>query len=85
VTVRVHGGDGVVTFDVCDQGPGIPPELLDRIFEPFERFDPSSGLGSGLGLPLSRRLAEILGGALTVDCPAAGGAVFRLTLPLAPS
>ena len=84
VVLRVRGGDGVVNLEVADTGPGIPPELLPKIFEPFERFDPHSGTGSGLGLALSRRLAEILGGSLEVECPPAGGAVFRLRLPLAP-
>ena len=84
VTVRVLGGDGDVAFDVCDQGPGVPADLRETIFEPFERFDPSSGMGSGLGLPLSRRLAEILGGTLTVAIPSTGGSIFRLTLPMSP-
>jgi signal transduction histidine kinase len=83
VTVRVRGGAHDVAFEVHDRGPGVPLELRDKIFEPFERFDPHSGSGSGLGLPLSRRLAEILGGHLGIDCHG-GVTVFRLVLPLHP-
>ena len=61
----------------------MPPALREKIFEPFERFDPLSGTGSGLGLPLSRRLAEILGGRLSVET-LGGATVFRLALPLEP-
>lgn len=84
VVLRVRGATDAVIFEVCDRGPGIPEDQREKIFEPFERFDPHSGMGSGLGLPLSRRLAEILGGRLDVECPPAGGAIFRLWLPRTP-
>ena len=83
VVIRVVGGARDTMFEVHDQGPGVPEDLREKIFEPFERFDPQSGTGSGLGLPLSRRLAEILGGRLTVDARA-GATVFRLVLPIEP-
>ncbi len=67
-------------FAVIDHGPGVPPELRERIFEPFERFDPHSGLGTGLGLPVSRRLAAALGGSLTVEETRGGGATFILKI-----
>ncbi|HET9386443.1 MAG TPA: GAF domain-containing sensor histidine kinase [Gemmatimonadales bacterium] len=73
-------GDGI-RFAVKDHGPGVPVELRERIFEPFERFDPQSGHGTGLGLPVSRRLAEALGGSLTVEETAGGGATFILKIP----
>ena len=76
--------DGHVSFAVIDRGPGVPVELRERIFEPFERFDPHSGAGTGLGLPVSRRLAEALGGTLMVEETAGGGATFVLDLPLTP-
>ncbi len=82
VVIRVDGGDGEVSLEVSDQGPGIPDDLRERIFEPFERFDPQSGMGSGLGLPLSRRLAEILAGRLDVAPQQGTGALFRLVLPI---
>jgi signal transduction histidine kinase len=81
VTVVAQQPDGGVSFTVRDQGPGVPVELRERIFEPFERFDPHSGLGTGLGLPVSRRLAQALGGTLVVEEPAGGGATFILKIP----
>jgi signal transduction histidine kinase len=82
IAVRVEAADSEVSFHVVDHGPGVPPELHTRIFEPFERFDPHSGLGTGLGLPVSRRLAEVLGGRLTVESQVGRGAEFTLTLPV---
>jgi len=71
-----------IEFVVQDEGHGIPVEVQERIFEPFERFDPHSGAGTGLGLPVSRRLAEVLGGRLTVASEPGNGALFTLALPL---
>ena len=82
VKAEAAGNGAGVAFSVVDHGPGVPPELRDRIFEPFERFDPQSGHGTGLGLPVSRRLAEALGGTLTVEeTGGGGGATFILKLP----
>jgi signal transduction histidine kinase len=84
VVIEVLAADSEVRFAVIDQGPGIALELQTRIFEPFERFDPHSGVGTGLGLPVSRRLAEVLGGRLSVESTPGQGATFTLTLPAAP-
>ena len=81
VETIVAEAPGSMVFSVVDHGPGVPVELRDRIFEPFERFDPHSGLGTGLGLPVSRRLAEALGGTLTVEETSGGGATFILKIP----
>lgn len=82
ITVAVRSEGSSVEFTVTDDGPGIPGGALDRIFEPFERFDPASGVGTGLGLPVSRRLAEVLGGRLTAANLPGKGAIFTLMLPL---
>src|SRR5207253_10188409 len=84
VAVQVEQGSSDVRFRVVDHGPGVPPELRAGIFEPFERFDPHSGLGTGLGLPVSRRLAEVMGGRLAVENMAGPGATFTLVLPQRP-
>jgi signal transduction histidine kinase len=68
---------------VADQGKGIDPADQVRIFEKFERVDPSEAEGSGLGLYISRRLARAMGGDITVDSAPGQGARFVLTLPTA--
>ena len=70
------GGD--VRIDVRDTGPGIPPEIRERVFEPF--FTTKSR-GGGLGLAIAKRTAERHGGSLQLTCPEDGGTVARLTLP----
>lgn len=81
VRVALRANAGSVEITVRDQGPGIPTEVQERIFEPFERFDPAAGHGTGLGLAVSRRLAEVLGGRLSVSSTLAAGANFTLSLP----
>ncbi|MCA9316771.1 MAG: HAMP domain-containing protein [Planctomycetes bacterium] len=76
-TARV---DGRVELVVEDDGPGVPPELVDRIFEPF--YTTRDG-GTGLGLFISYGIVERHGGTLAVDRGPLGGARFRLTLPAA--
>ncbi len=71
----------LVVIDVRDQGPGIPPDLLPRLFDRFATGARSHGLG--LGLYLARGIAEAHGGTLTVDSKSGKGAIFRLALPLA--
>jgi two-component system sensor histidine kinase KdpD len=82
VTIHVEDASPDLRVRVVDRGVGVPPDLRDRIFEPFERFDPQSGVGTGLGLPVSRRLAEVMGGRLTVEDTPGGGATFVLMLPM---
>ncbi|WDA40735.1 sensor histidine kinase [Erythrobacter sp. BLCC-B19] len=78
-------GEGRVALTVADEGPGITPEQATRIFDKGERLgrDSDGGRdgGSGLGLYISRRLAEAMEGSLTVSAAPGGGALFRLELP----
>ena len=82
IMIQVEATGPDVRVRVIDRGPGVPPDVRERIFEPFERFDPHSGLGTGLGLPVSRRLAKVLGGRLSVEDTPGGGATFVLALPM---
>jgi len=84
IEICVEAASPGVHFHVRDRGPGIPMEQQALIFEPFERVDPHAGLGSGLGLAVSRRLAGLLGGRLTVTSEPGEGARFTLTLPPEP-
>ncbi|KQQ32702.1 histidine kinase [Duganella sp. Leaf126] len=82
VTVVLNVHDDQVLVEVRDQGPGIAPELQQKIFEPYERGvgnEVPSGLG--LGLYISRELAEVHHGSLTVRSTPGAGAVFTLALP----
>jgi PAS domain S-box-containing protein len=77
-----RGEDGGARVSVTDQGGGIAPEDQERIFEEFVQLDQQEGApGTGLGLPISRRLAELLGGSLTVTSVPGEGSTFNLSLP----
>jgi PAS domain S-box-containing protein len=74
--------DGGVEIDVTDRGIGIPPEDIEKIFDEFVQLSqPNQHQGTGLGLPISRRLAHLLDGNLTVNSAPGEGSTFRLTLP----
>lgn len=72
-----------VVFRIEDQGPGVPMDDLDRIFDIYQT-KAEEGKGSGLGLPLSRRLARLLGGELRAEAHPSGGGCFVLQLPSVP-
>jgi len=73
-------------FEVADTGIGIDPSLKHRIFEPFAQGDGATSRsfgGTGLGLHISRRLVELMGGSLEFESAPGGGSVFRFSLALA--
>lgn len=81
--LAVASGDAIV-FSVKDTGIGIPQEHLEYIFEEFHQVKgvwQDKASGTGLGLPLSRRLAELLGGSLSVQSEPGVGSTFQLSLP----
>jgi signal transduction histidine kinase len=82
ILIQTRAGDGMIHLCVRDQGHGIPPEHLDRIFEPYHTTR-SDGLG--MGLAICRRIAEAHGGVLKASNHEAGGAVFTLSLPSHPA
>jgi len=86
--VRVSAREGehdTIAFFVADTGIGIAPENIDRVFEEFAQVENPMQRrvkGTGLGLPLSRRLARLLGGEITVQSEVGRGSVFSLVLPV---
>lgn len=85
IAIEGHEGDGVVTIDVTDQGPGLTPTQAERVFDKFYRVD--SGLarateGTGLGLALCRAVVEAHGGTITVVTAPEKGSTFTVTLPI---
>jgi signal transduction histidine kinase len=74
--------DGGVLVEVIDHGEGISKEDLERIFHEFVQLGKTQlQEGTGLGLPISRRLAELLNGELSVESTPGSGSAFRLRLP----
>jgi signal transduction histidine kinase/CheY-like chemotaxis protein len=81
---RFDGEHGFIEIEVRDTGIGMNAEQLERVFQPFEQADSSMSRGyggTGLGLPISRRLAELLGGSLTARSQLGAGSCFTLRLP----
>jgi signal transduction histidine kinase len=87
VTVEAEGTDQGVVILVDDAGPGVPAELRDVLFEPFERGEGASrtGPGTGLGLAIVGRLAELHGGQAWISDSPLGGARFGVYLPATPT
>ena len=81
-------GEHTVMLSVTDTGIGLSQETIDRLFAPFTQADSSTTRmrgGTGLGLVISRRLAEMMNGSLTVESEVGVGSCFRVTLPLPPA
>jgi len=72
VDVELRREDSAVTLSVADQGPGVPPELRDRVFESYYRIPGSTGTGSGLGLAIVREIAEAHRARVSIETPPAG-------------
>jgi two-component system, OmpR family, sensor kinase len=87
VHVRLASEDERAVLEVSDEGPGVPAEEADRIFERFHRIDRSrarSQGGVGLGLAIVRSVVETHGGTVVYRPRPGGGSVFQVSLPLAP-
>ncbi|MBV8333460.1 MAG: PAS domain S-box protein [Candidatus Eremiobacteraeota bacterium] len=91
VTVRANtaaiGGKQILALSVTDTGIGIPHDVRDRLFKPFEQLDPSNTRrfeGAGLGLYLCQKLSDMIGGSLSFESEPGAGSTFALTLPMEP-
>ena len=88
VTIRLEpGSNSTVDFSVSDTGPGITDADRPRIFEPFVQLEQpgtAKSKGTGLGLPICRQYAELLGGEITVESETGVGSTFTLTVPAQP-
>jgi signal transduction histidine kinase len=83
IAVRLESEDGIL-ISVCDTGPGIAPEHVEHIFEPFwqvDRTQRSQGGGTGLGLSVVRRMLDLLGGSVRVESALGKGSSFVVRLP----
>jgi len=83
--VRVQAKGGRAHLSVQDDGPGIAPENHERVFEKFSQVDASTTRefgGTGLGLTISKELAQLLGGTIELQSDVGQGAAFTLVIPL---
>jgi signal transduction histidine kinase len=89
VEISLRTGEGRALIEVRDNGPGLSPETRRHLFEPGHtgkagknmKARNDGGTSLGLGLAISRQLARLSGGDVTVTCPPGGGTVFRVVLP----
>jgi PAS domain S-box-containing protein len=85
IEVRCAADEQGVAVEVTDHGAGIAEADLPRIWEDFVQLGNGDEAGTGLGLPIARRLAELLGGSLDVSSAPGAGSTFRFRLPCAPA
>jgi two-component system sensor kinase FixL len=80
VRTRVSEADGAITISIADEGPGIAPEIRERLFQPFQT---TKARGTGLGLATAKRLVEAHAGTIGITCPPGGGTVVTIRIPAA--
>lgn len=83
VDVAVHGGEGQCWIEVDDNGPGIPPEDRERVFDRFFRHADNGEPGSGLGLAIVKAIADRHGATVSMGTSALGGLAARVSFPAA--
>jgi len=83
ITIDWNLVEGTIRLGIADQGPGIPAEWRERIFEPYARRETHTARGSGIGLFAAKRLGESMGAHLWVEPAASGGARFVVAMPAA--
>jgi signal transduction histidine kinase len=80
IFLRFRSAGTEITTEIEDTGPGIAPEVADRLFQPFSSHGKSHG--TGLGLSICKKIIEDHGGTIAVRSEAGRGAIFSFTLPL---
>ena len=78
IDVTMSNGDGCCRMAIADQGPGMPVDVREKAFDPFFT---TKHRGTGLGLPIAKRIIDAHGGEICIDTPGAGGTVVTLLLP----
>lgn len=81
VTLAAQWQQGELRFEVRDTGPGIAADNLQRIFEPFQRAPGEKAAGTGLGLAITRKLVELMGGAISAHSRSGEGSTFEVRIP----
>jgi signal transduction histidine kinase len=79
ITVHANRTENGVTLSISDHGPGVDPEVRDRIFEPYFT---TKELGTGLGLAIVKQTVQVHGGTVFIDDTPGGGATFTIELPV---
>jgi two-component system, OmpR family, sensor histidine kinase KdpD len=84
IRLAVRAFSDRVQVEISDSGPGIRPDTLPRLFDPFYRAPTEGGVpqGAGLGLAVAKGLVEAHGGRISAENPSEGGARFAFTLPV---
>ncbi|NLG63838.1 MAG: hybrid sensor histidine kinase/response regulator [Candidatus Cloacimonetes bacterium] len=83
IHIHVERDGDMCRFSIRDQGPGIPPENLQRVFDRYWQANRTGGAGAGLGLAIAKGIVEAHGGRIWAESEPGKGATFRFTLPLA--
>jgi PAS domain S-box-containing protein len=86
VTLECNSGaNGIIHVSVSDNGPGIPEDLRDKVFEPFDRLgaEASDTPGTGIGLTVTKQLVELMGGSVGFESTVGEGTTFWINLPVA--
>jgi len=83
IKISTYSANNVFVFEVYDNGLGVDEQYRDKLFNMFERFHPKASYGTGLGLYMVKKSAEMLGGNVSYSTPdCAVGSIFRVSLPL---
>jgi signal transduction histidine kinase len=86
IRVEAETVEAQVTISVSDHGPGIPPDILQHVFDRFYRGEADPAVpGFGLGLPIAKALTEGQGGTIAIESQLGSGSVVRIILPRTPS